>query len=184
METNFKIKKIFLIAGGVLILLAVLLLIFTRTTSEVQKPAGQTTIQAQPEEMSAVQASKEETNKSNVLVLASSFAERFGSFSNQSDFQNIRDLFPFMTASMQNWAESYIETQRAGISSGTYAGVTTKSLSRKFLSLSENAAEILVSTQRRESTGVMANETVTYKDMELKLVKEGEDWKVDGVWWR
>jgi hypothetical protein len=183
METNFNIKKVFLIAGGVLILLAVLLLIFTRRTAEEPKPAEQQTIQTQ-ENTPAVPASKEETNKSNVLVLASSFAERFGSFSSQSDFQNIRDLFPFMTASMKIWAENYIEIQKANVNPEIYYGVTTKAISRKFLYFDENSAEILISTQRRESTGAMANETITYKDMELKLVKESEEWKVDGVWWK
>jgi len=181
---KFNTKKIFLIAGGVIILLAVLLLILTRTTSEEQKPAEQTATSTQQEEKNAVPASKEDINKSNVLVLASSFSERFGSFSNQSDFQNIRDLFPFMTASMKNWAENYIEVQKAGGSYDVYSGVTTKSISRKILSINDDSAEILVSTQRREFTGTMANENVIYQDIELKLVKEGEEWKIDGVWWK
>lgn len=183
METNINIKKIFLIAGGVVILLSAFLLILTRKTSEEPNLAEQTTVQTQ-EEKPAVPASEEETSKSNVLRLASDFAEKFGSYSNQSDFQNIADLFPFMTTSMQSWAENYAETQRASISDGVYVGVTTKSLSRKFLSFNENSAEILVSTQRRESTGAMVNETVAYRDMELKMVKEGDNWKVDGVWWK
>lgn len=183
MGTRINIKKIALIAGGALVILVIFLFIFTRKTGEEPKQENQTVIQTQ-EEKPAVPASAEETNKSNVLVLASSFAERFGSYSNQSDFQNIRDLFPFMTESMRNWAEGYVETQRINISSRTYIGVSTKALSRKFLSFSENEADVLVSTQRRESTGAMANENITYRDMELKLVKDGEEWKVDGVWWK
>lgn len=184
METNVNIKKIALIAGGFLILLVIFLLIFTRRTGEEQKPARQITSQIQREEKPVVPASKEDTDKSNVLVLTSSFAERFGSFSNQSDFQNIRDLFPFMTESMKNWAENYIEAQRAGMNVEIYYGITTKAISRKFLDFSENSAKVLVSTQRRESTGAMTNERIVYQDMELELVKAGEEWKVDGAKWK
>jgi hypothetical protein len=46
-------------------------------------------------------ASNEEVTRFNLEKIASSFAERLGSYSNQSNFSNILDLKVFMTLSMQ-----------------------------------------------------------------------------------
>ncbi|MEK7098118.1 MAG: hypothetical protein AAB906_04695, partial [Patescibacteria group bacterium] len=65
------------------------------------------------EQKSAVQSVK--TTSSNaeddLKRLALSFAERFGSFSNQAGYQHIKDLKIFMSSSMGEWADQYIQDE-------------------------------------------------------------------------
>lgn len=124
--------------------------------------------------------------ETTVMQIASSFAERFGSFSNQSDFANLEDLKILMTDKMAKWADDYMKEQREKITEipGEYYGMTTKALNEKVVSQSDNAAQVRVATQRREATGTTANFKVIYQDILIDLVKEGDVWKVDGAYWQ
>ena len=119
--------------------------------------------------------------------LASAFAERFGSFSNQSDYGNIRDLEIFMTAKLKAWADNYITEARARANqTAIYYGIVTKAISTevKQFDADTGQAEILVRTQRRESAGVSGNSSTFYQDISLKYAREQGVWRVDGVNWQ
>ncbi len=111
------------------------------------------------------------------------FAERLGSFSNQSDYGNIDDLMMFMTESMQVWAEDYIEDLRASNGATEYYGISTNAITATVNSFNEEAgeAEISVATKRQELKGTQENSF----DQSLKvlLVKADGDWKIDGAYW-
>ena len=98
------------------------------TTPEpiVEKPALPTAT-VQP-----VAPVKTEIESDDLARMASAFAERFGSFSNQSDYGNIRDLQIFMTDNMKVWAENYINDARAKKTQTTiYYGIVTKAISNE-----------------------------------------------------
>jgi hypothetical protein len=119
--------------------------------------------------------------------IASSFTERFGSYSNHSDFSNILDLRIFMTESMKKWADKYVEELRGNNSADDiYFGVTTKSVSSEenFFDDYAGEAEILVKTQRKESTGTMKNSRVYYQNILISFIKEKGAWKVDSAYWQ
>lgn len=86
--------------------------------------------------------------------LSRSFAERFGSFSNQSDYGNIEDLEIFMSAKMKNWAKEYVADLRTNSQySGSFYGVVTKALVEPSVldfDLESNSINVLVPTQRRK----------------------------------
>ncbi|MDD5567195.1 MAG: hypothetical protein PHH01_03280 [Patescibacteria group bacterium] len=127
------------------------------------------------------------TGEASLKATARSFAERFGTFSNYSDYENVEHLLPYMTQRMKKWANKYIEEQRAKPPyTGIYSGTTTKALSVKTSSFEEAAgtAEFLVSTQRKESTGTTSNARIYYQDIKIKFVKEQSVWKVDEAWWQ
>jgi len=131
--------------------------------------------------------SEEDINKDDLKRMASSFAERFGSYSNHSSFDNIIDLKIFMNGQMQIWADNYVEELEEKISySDIYYGITTKSVSQEIKKYDGDIgrAEILVKTQRRESAGVRENSTVYYEDILVVFVKERGIWKVASADWK
>ena len=119
--------------------------------------------------------------------LALSFAERFGSFSNQAGYQNIKDLKVFMSSSMGEWADKYIQDEIAkNISASIYYGINTKAISAKIQDLDTEGgtAKILISTQRAESTGSTGNTARFAQNITISFVKEKGAWKVSSANWQ
>ena len=130
------------------------------------------------------QATDVQQREVNLETLARSFAERYGSHSNQSDFENLEDLFPFMTEQMSKDSQKYVADQRAKKEVAiAYAGTTTQALSATFVERADNSAVINVATQRREIGSNSATPRIYYQDLTLTFVKVGEQWKVDGAEW-
>ena len=130
---------------------------------------------------------KAEVRSDDLARMASAFAERFGSFSNQSDYGNVRDLQIFMTETMKIWAENYINDARARKTQTTiYYGIVTKAISSeaKQFDADTGQAEILVKTQRRESAGIAGNSATFYQDIIIKYIREQGVWRVNGVYWQ
>jgi len=128
-----------------------------------------------------------EEEKLNILFVASSFVERFGSYSNQSNYKNFDELDVFMTASMQNWITRYKEElKKQNPDINTYYALETKAISTKIISLDEKVGkgEILVKTQRQEFKNNINNPRVFYQDILLNLVKVDQQWKINGAYWQ
>ena len=131
----------------------------------------------------AAPAAKVEIAQAGIEAFARSFVERYGSFSNQSKYENLEDLYPFMTARFQKEAEATVAVARAKPSGALpeYSGVTTRVMSGKKNSVSGAGAELLIATQRQTSG---TNSGITYQDITLTLSKEQGQWKVDAAAWR
>ena len=130
---------------------------------------------------------KAEVSQDDLARMASAFAERFGSFSNQSDYGNVRDLLIFMTAAMKNWAENYISDARSKKGdTSIYYGIVTKAIAATVNQFDHDTgqAEILVRTQRRESAGASGNSSTFYQDIIIKFLRENGVWQVDGIYWQ
>jgi len=123
----------------------------------------------------------------NLKKMAASFAERFGSYSNHSNYSNITDLKVFMSKRMKNWADNFMSQIGANNEySGIYYGITTRAISQEVNKFDDNTgdAEILVKTKRRESTGSMDNSSNFYQNILIKFVKETGSWKIDSADWQ
>ncbi|MDD4271870.1 MAG: hypothetical protein PHF50_03620 [Patescibacteria group bacterium] len=199
---NKKVWGIIIVVAALAIIIGIVYVIFFYKFSSspepvveqpaVQMPASTTepiveapvkTTTAQP--VSPLE--KAEVRADDLSRMASAFAERFGSFSNQSDYGNIRDLQIFMTDSMKSWAENYINDARTKKTQTTiYYGIVTKAISGEAKQFDADAgrAEILVKTQRRESTGIIGNSATFYQDIIIKYVREQNVWRVDGIYWQ
>ena len=118
----------------------------------------------------------------SVEVLAKSFAERYGSYSNESDFQNLRDLEPLMTGQMQTEVNALIARTEVG---ENYYGITTQALSVDVLELEEDLGYALVEvlTQREEAIGSPQNTEVIYQTISLELTKPGTVWMINAATW-
>jgi len=127
-------------------------------------------------------STSEEIEKQKVINLSTLFTERFGSFSNQGDYQNIKDVMPLMTASLQEWAQSFIDEN--GDSGAVYAGTSTKVVSTniKSIDIASGQAEIDIQTQRIEtSTG--EEDRIYFQTLNVVLIKVGNDWLIDFAKW-
>jgi hypothetical protein len=131
------------------------------------------------------QEEEHQINSSDIAKIANAFAERLGSFSNQSNYSNFEDLNIFMTASMRTWALGYVDKMRADNPyDGNYYGITTKAIANEITQFNdqEATAEIIVSTQRREIR-MDGGENNFDQDLRLTFVKENNQWLVDGAYW-
>ncbi len=122
----------------------------------------------------------------DVSRLAMSFAERFGSFSSQSNFANITDAKLFMTRDLKDWADTYIKRLREENPEDSYYGITTQALSTETINYSDEdgQAEIRVTTHRRESGDEIDGENNFRQDLLVELEKENDRWKVSAIYWQ
>jgi len=125
--------------------------------------------------------------EAGLKAIALTFAERFGSYSNQGNFSNLDDLIDLMTVRMKAWSDNYIATNKLLPGDDPdYYGVTTKALSVQILNFDKSLgrSEVTVSTQRQEARGNTINPRIFYQDLNLDLVDSGDGWKVDRAEWQ
>lgn len=111
-----------------------------------------------------------------VKQLATLFVERFGSFSNQNNQQNYKDVVPLMTASMANWAVTQNTT-----TSLDYYGVTTNVVAANLKESTDTTATVEVGVQ--EVIETKSEQKIQYRTGQVQMVKEGNTWKVSGLYW-
>lgn len=122
-------------------------------------------------------------NSNDAINLSSSFAERFGSFSNQSNYDNFADVRLFMTTKMQTWLDNYLTGLRTQNYNGIFYSITTKALTTAVQKYDNKAgtATVLVRTQRQETKATTTK--VFLQNINLSLIRVDKEWKVDGAFW-
>jgi hypothetical protein len=132
-------------------------------------------------------ASSGEFGKEDLMRMAASFTERFGSYSNQSNFSNIIDLRIFMSQKMKKWADSYVESERIkDAANDIYYGITTKAIAKDLKEYDDDLgrARVTVMTRRREATVTTGNfSNVIDQNIEIYFIRENGVWKVDNALW-
>ena len=121
-------------------------------------------------------ATREERVKMNAEQVAKIFMERFGSYSNQDKNGHITDVLPLVTSKMAD----YIKTlgQEYG---KEYQGINTKVITTEVSFTEEGKATVVVGVQQILES--VAGQKTVYKNGTVNLMQEGEDWKVDGLFW-
>ncbi len=184
-------RNIIILLGILVIILILLILLLMRFWP---KPKPEQVIEEEPVVLEEVeetdsrtpiqkkQAEERETTAS-VQTVAKTFVERYGSYSNESDFANLRDLYPLMTDAFKAETEAYIEGTTIP---ETFYGITTRVITLKIDDYDETAgtATVTISTQREEAVDSPQNVSVRYQDIELSLVMESGVWKVDSAQWK
>ena len=130
---------------------------------------------------------EDQMGKKDLIRIAGSFAERFGTYSNQSNFGNISSLKIFMSSKMKKWSDNFIKEQKEkNYDVSIYYGITTKVAGSELKEFDDDlgVASILVSTRRREATGTMTNySNIFTQDIWIAFVMENGAWKVDSAYW-
>lgn len=125
--------------------------------------------------------------KDDLRRMAASFAERFGSFSNHSNFSNIKDLKIYMSRKMKVWADQYVlEKSQSMGSTELYYGITTKAVEETVVDFDEDTGQavIQVGTRRREATSSTSNvSNVFSQNITIMFTNEDGAWKIDDANW-
>lgn len=132
------------------------------------------------------EATPEQKSESNILAAASSFAEIYGTYSNQSNYANIENVLPLASSQYRQELSASLSGLRASYKPGAaYEGTTTVVVNKTVEALNDAAgtATVLLQTQRKISQGTQANYTIKYQGLRLDLVKEGDSWLVDNAKW-
>ncbi|MBI4449608.1 hypothetical protein HY634_00960 [Candidatus Uhrbacteria bacterium] len=195
-------KKVILIIAAILVLVGILAF-FLRSGSEgptvapsatgepVSGPAGTLTrsggVAGSGSGASAVPAEPLPAPPASVAVrqIAMTFTERFGSFSSEGEYVNLTDLYPLMTERYQRQTEAEVARLRARPPATAFAATSTVVISTDVDLPSGEAstsATARVTTQRTAVDGTQAPRTYGQEIM-VKLLKVGEEWKVDGANW-
>lgn len=191
---NPRTKRTLIIALVVIIVLMLAFLIWWQFFRKV--PVTNTNVTNQPAPnanvvvVNTVTNANQNTNTQSeslaIIRLANLFVERLGSFSSESQYQNVLDLKRYMTKTMQTWADNYVKAQKAQPATGGFSSIVTKVISTKIVSQASAAASIRVTTQRREE-GIATNtnsQVTYYQDIILDLTKEGSAWLVNSADWQ
>ena len=200
---NKKTIGVVIILIGIFALVGFIYLMFFNepseelTPEEIEEQAQQEQAQVTPQQIEIAPqravinagqpAEKKGVTEDELKQIASSFAERFGSYSNQSNYGNIRDLKIFMSGSMEKWAEDYIQKEIAKVKdSKIYYGMTTMAVSGEVNNFDDDVgrAEITISTQRRMATGAISNAVSLQQDIVIIFIKEQDVWKVSSATWQ
>jgi hypothetical protein len=183
-------NKLLIIGGIVIVILIILLLLFFRSRAPggsqnaTNNPASNTIPSAEVIPPAAQQAAVEQhVQNAGVETVAKLFVERYGSYSTEARFQNIRDVMSLASARFATELQAQIDNAPAPTE---YYGVTTVVLSVNVVSMDDAAGTAFasVSTQRTESKGSPQDHHVFYQTMELAFVKSGGEWKVESATWK
>lgn len=204
MQTNRKQIGILIIALGLVIILLIIYFVFSnKKTSVTEGPqsgdvnteisleprVGTTTPGDAPRNYQKYNVDNEPahvTTADDLGKIAMSLAERFGSYSNQSNYGNFTDLKILMTDEMKSWSDAYVEKlKKQPQNSNVYYGITTKALTYevKIFNDKTGQAEIVVSTQRRESTEKINGGEAYNQDLTIGLLKVDGEWLFDKATW-
>jgi len=148
----------------------------TQNLPETQKQPAVNPIQTE--------LSEEEKERGFLIKTSSAFAERYGSYSNQSNYENLIDLKYFMSARMQQIVDSKITVRNLNKTDVIYYGVTTRAISAEIQQINFSQATVKVKTQREEFYGADVNSKVSYQDILISFIKQDGVWKVDSVEWQ
>lgn len=131
-----------------------------------------------PEGLPAKTATPIEAEKNGVIQLAKVFVERYGTYSTDNNFQNIREVETIVSRSLWSKISAPIT---AKTSTQSFVGMTTKVISMDLADWSDTAATIELKTIRtEEKNGIV---TTRYQNATVQMLKANSSWLVDKFVW-
>ncbi|MCH8049694.1 hypothetical protein IH979_03225 [Patescibacteria group bacterium] len=180
-KKRLEVLLAILILIGVVVL--VLFLLLRRPPSEEAEevqPEVEEMMEVAPIEEAFIPPGPHEVAPQTVIRV---FVERFGSYSSESNYENVDDVLQMTTPSLQPRLEQLASDARRN-SSNIYYGISTRIIAMNEIELTDKAAVFSITTQREESIDSPANTTVRYQDIVVELVKDGLGWLVDDFEWK
>lgn len=118
------------------------------------------------------------------LQMSELFAERYGSYSNQGDYQNLKDLLSIMTASYRSTTEDFLTSVEGAAPALVYEGYTATKISSEEISYNESSgtAQYEVVLQQLK---IADNEelVIEYPVLRVGLQRIDDDWFVAKAEW-
>jgi hypothetical protein len=204
MENKKKLGFLLIFVGLVLLFLIIYLFFFKKTPDQAPVVGNNDTASSTelpPSDTLFMEAKKEESNKvysfdeateerreeslEDAKKKAMAFAERFGSFSNEGNYGNIKDLELSMTDKMKVWAENFIAEKNKEKYSGSYYGIEAHALTSSIKSYDQAAGVVDISVTTRRVEKVASETPKEYQqDIVISMIKEDASWIVDSATWQ
>lgn len=125
--------------------------------------------------------STEAAQKSQIETTTRLFVERFGSYSNYSDFENIKSLFSMMTGDMKAYSQTIINQ---GVDRNDYNSVITTLITYNLASFNESSSAIAdITIQEQRQVEVNGETEVNIKQGRVELVYQSGKWLVDRLFY-
>lgn len=115
-------------------------------------------------------------------LLSKTFAERYGSFSTDSDFANVENLYPYMSESLQATETASVEAQRKSPAKDSY-GVSTRVITTQSNALNDSYAKFTHSTRRTEAR-IGQDDRSYNQTIVIELQKTADGWRVTSATWQ
>lgn len=119
-----------------------------------------------------------ETRQNQVRQLAKIFMERYGTFSTDSNFENIREVQPLVNADLWKKISGPLTSTAKPTS---FSSATTQVIGTEITNWSETSAEVAIRAVKNE------NKAGVVKDSQLlgtvTLLKQGDNWLVSKFTW-
>ena len=152
----------------------------TSTTPVVTTTVSQpVVVLPKPKDMTPAPAT--ELSEESARQVAGSFAELFGSYSNQGDLSRLDDLKFYVTP-------AYLE--RISKLSGSindnytvYSGHTARAIATQILIMEESRAVMMITTMRFDINADGTQRSYN-QNIKVELVKSARSWKVDNAVWQ
>jgi len=131
------------------------------------------------------QATVSQNGEDTVISTAKNFASRFGTFSSQSNYENLESLETYMSAEMKSWAEEYVANSKKQQSNEPYSSITTTATGTSILEYDEanGFAKVQVETMRTEKKQIPPSEKKYQQKINISFIKENGAWKVGAADW-
>lgn len=140
-------------------------------------PAPSSVATPVPEGLPAKTATPLEAEQNGVQQLAKVLVERYGTYSSDNNWQNIKDVQALVTKSF--WSK--LSGQINGASAPGFVGVTTKVIGTNLTNWSETKAAVALTTVRTEEKN--GKITTYYQNADVEMIKQGEQWLADKLTW-
>lgn len=118
------------------------------------------------------------------LQVAELFSERYGSYSNQGNYQNLKDLLPIMTDALRSQTEAFLKSVADAPPAESYEGYTAKRVSSKEISYSDSSGtaiyEMTLQQQKLTSTG---EPEISYPVLRIEMISVSDAWKIAKADW-
>jgi hypothetical protein len=182
-------KRLIILGGILLIILLLILLLFLRSSvseqPEVIEPVTEIPVSDERVTETPIEKQKAEEREitSNVQTLGKTFTERYGSYSNEAEFQNLRDLYPLMTQEFVAETERFIDETTIP---ENYYGVTTRVITVTVDEHDEEAgvASLTINTQREEAIDSPQNVNVRYQEIVVDFEFVSGTWMISNAQWK
>lgn len=126
----------------------------------------------------------DDTDQQSLIRLSKLVVDRYGTFSNRNNFQNITSLEPYMTDAFQQSSAQYIsEHQDSGVAEDFY-GITTSALTADIVSYTKGKAAVIDVGSRRVETKTGQEQYVYTAHALVRFQSVEGNWKVNAVEWQ
>lgn len=126
----------------------------------------------------------DDTDQQSLIRLSKLVVDRYGTFSNRNNFENITSLEPYMTEEFQKSSAQYItDHQNSGVAEDFY-GITTSALTADIVSYTKGKAAVVDVGSRRVETKTGQSQRVYTAHALVRFQSVSGNWKVNAVEWQ